>query len=273
MTLIGVTLACSPVPQPPHPGKGNDKAIVFLITAALYNPATVQIEELSKSLGDSSGPNGTNVDGKFAFNFTISNCDCTKVAPQTYHEEKASLLTSTEREGQQRANFFLPNKRGLSLPSLPPLQLPGLGCPPPACAPPPQLALPCAPPPALPCAPTPACAPPPQPALPCAPPPALPCAPTSACAPPPQPACAPVPAPAPVPYAPAPAPAPVPYAPAPAPAPVPYAPAQPAPPAGYRTAQPLPYVNRPAPVAPPSANYEVAVYPPVKEAYVEAGKI
>uniref|UniRef100_A0A7I4YG75 Peptidase S1 domain-containing protein n=1 Tax=Haemonchus contortus TaxID=6289 RepID=A0A7I4YG75_HAECO len=87
--LIGTTLACQPVPPPEKSGRGHDTAYVTIVTDQPYNPSKIKqylgyfpktkIKQYSRRLGDFSNLDSTDVDGNFAFTFTIKHCVCAYV--------------------------------------------------------------------------------------------------------------------------------------------------------------------------------------------------
>ncbi|VDO80475.1 unnamed protein product [Haemonchus placei] len=78
--------ALQPVPPPPFPGRGDDTAYVSLVTNQPYDPTKVKqhmdyfpqtkIQQYANQLGDFSNLGSTNVDGNFAYTFTISRSAC-----------------------------------------------------------------------------------------------------------------------------------------------------------------------------------------------------
>ncbi|KAK6009298.1 hypothetical protein OSTOST_25798, partial [Ostertagia ostertagi] len=80
---------CSRVPPPPHVGREDSIGKCKVITDANYDPGKVgeymgyfpktKIEEYAGELGDFSNLGSANINGQFAYTFTISNCACSKV--------------------------------------------------------------------------------------------------------------------------------------------------------------------------------------------------
>ncbi|KAK5976662.1 hypothetical protein GCK32_018402 [Trichostrongylus colubriformis] len=91
LTVIGATLACSPVPAipPDFTGKGPDIAHVHLISNYAYETSKVQeymgyfpqtkIEEYSKTVGDFWGLESEDNGGFFSYTFYIAKCECEKI--------------------------------------------------------------------------------------------------------------------------------------------------------------------------------------------------
>ncbi|KAK6009722.1 hypothetical protein OSTOST_25322, partial [Ostertagia ostertagi] len=89
LALIGVTLACPPVPQPAVTGKGSETAKITIVTSDAYNPSQLQqfmnqfdqtdIEQYSAALGDFDDLSSADVDGNFAYVFILYDCVCNKV--------------------------------------------------------------------------------------------------------------------------------------------------------------------------------------------------
>ncbi|KAK6030742.1 hypothetical protein OSTOST_03116, partial [Ostertagia ostertagi] len=88
LALIGVTLACPPVPQPAVTGKGSETAKITIVTSDAYNPSQLQqfmnqfdqtdIEQYSAALGDFDDLSSADVDGNFAYVFILYDCVCNK---------------------------------------------------------------------------------------------------------------------------------------------------------------------------------------------------
>ncbi|VDO40582.1 unnamed protein product [Haemonchus placei] len=88
--FIGATLACQPVPEPYKNGFGHDTAHVIIVTDQEYDQSKVdqymsyfpqtkvseKIKQYASQLGVFSNLGYTDVDGYFAFTFTISQCVC-----------------------------------------------------------------------------------------------------------------------------------------------------------------------------------------------------
>uniref|UniRef100_W6NHZ9 Uncharacterized protein n=1 Tax=Haemonchus contortus TaxID=6289 RepID=W6NHZ9_HAECO len=76
--------ACQPVPPPEKTGRGHDTAYVTIVTDQAYNPSKInlylsyfpktKIKLYARRLGDFSNLESTNIDGNFAFTFTIKHC-------------------------------------------------------------------------------------------------------------------------------------------------------------------------------------------------------
>ncbi|KAK6014767.1 hypothetical protein OSTOST_19841 [Ostertagia ostertagi] len=115
LIVIGVTLACHPVPEPKKHGFGNHTSEVTLVTQARYDPNLIQhfmkyfpqmdIEQRSKKLGKFTDLGSADVGGKFAFTFKLLNSDCEKVSHWLDDIKKSeSVITSTSVKcvGQQQ---------------------------------------------------------------------------------------------------------------------------------------------------------------------------